>query len=133
MQKKRIIRLLSFGMVLCLLLGVSAFADETQRAPLSPAIEVLAQKTDLALWHLVGEEQSFSAKSFLRGLNLSSLESIRVTKLPNPLDGVLWLEDRPIEVGRTLSSSDLSNLTFSATSQKVKQASFAFEVNDFGL
>ena len=133
MRQKRMVRLLSLGLMLCFALALPAYANEVQRAPLSPALKVLAEKTDVSLWHLTGDAETFSEECFLRGLNRSSLDSIRVTRLPNPIEGVLWLENRPIEAGARLSCSDLSKLTFEAASKEATRASFGFEVDDCGL
>lgn len=132
-NRKRIIRLAAVALCLLCFLALPIVAEERQVSPLSPALEVLAEETDISLWHLAGETQSFSEECFLRGLNLSHLSSVRVTELPNPAEGILRLGKGSLQTGALLDASELSRLTFEATSEKVKNASFRFEVNECGL
>ena len=131
--RKRMIRMLAFALCLLCLPSLPISADEEHASPLSPALAVLAETTDVSLWHLTGEAQNFSEECFLRGLNLSGISSIRVTKLPNPAEGVLRLGNSSLQVGAYLDASELSRLTFESASAKLKHASFRFEVNECGL
>ena len=132
---KSIVKLLPLVLSLCFLClnALPVAAEVSQTAPLSPALQVLADTTDLSLWHLTGEEQAFSEDSFLRGLNLSRLSTVRLCELPNPAQGVLRLDKRALAVGDTLSGEELSRMSFEAASKSVKKTSFRFEINGCGV
>ena len=133
MPKKSWIRLLVLGALCCLLLLLPAYAAPQENLPLSPALEVLAKGSDLALWHFSDEVQSFSEESFLRGLNLSDITEICITRLPRAEEGILWLDRKPIEAGSHIFASALSRMTFESASENIKSASFGFEVNRCGI
>ena len=135
-KRKPILRLLCCVLTLCFLASITALpaaSEMPQRAPLSPALQVLADATDLSLWHLVGEDQAFSEDCFLRGLNLSTLSTIRLTELPSAAQGVLRLGASTLAVCASLNASDLSRMRFEAASNSVKKASFRFEIGGCGV
>lgn len=133
-SKSRIARLFACLLAGCLLLLCSlSVSAEENRAPLSPALDLLAQTTDLSLWHLSGEELRFSEDCFLRGLNLSKLSTVRLTQLPSAAQGTLCLGKNALSAGALLSAEELSNLTFEPASKAIQNASFSFEVNECGV
>jgi len=108
-------------------LGVGA-ADE-KPAPLSPALHVLAAGTDMRVAALVGNDYTFSKEDFARAMNLSSLEYITVTSLPDPEKGALYAGSDGVVAGQTLRASDISLLTYESATNAVGQGSFTFTVN----
>lgn len=115
-----------------LLTGIAS-ADGERRAPLSPALAVLSQNTDLALWGLAGEDLVLDAESFLRGFNLSTLESVRICSLPDRTVGRLSFDGKTVQVGARFSAGELSRLSFEVASLRTAAASFSFEINDCGV
>ena len=70
-------------------------AGEAQASddPLTPGIEVLAGRSDMAVATLCGNEYYFSRDVFARALNMSvsSLQSVTVVSLPGVEDGELMM------------------------------------------
>lgn len=108
-------------------LGVGAAGEKP--TPLSPALHVLAAGTDMRVAALVGNDYAFSKEDFARAMNLSSLEYITVTSLPDPEKGALYAGSDGVVAGQTLRASDISLLTYESASDTVGQGSFTFTVN----
>lgn len=124
--------LIAAALVLCCLitlciLGVGAAGEKA--VPLSPALQVLAAKTDMRVAALVGNEYAFSKEDFARALNLSSLEYVTVTSLPDPEKGALYVGSDGVVAGQTLRANDLSLMTYESVSDTVGQGSFTFTAN----
>ncbi len=118
-------------LVCCLatLCTLGAGAADQKPAPLSPALHVLAAGTDMRVAALVGNDYAFSKEDFARAMNLSSLEYITVTSLPDPEKGALYAGSDGVVAGQTLRASDISLLTYESASDTVGQGSFTFTVN----
>lgn len=97
--------------------------------PLSPALHVLAGATDMRVATLVGNDYAFSKQDFARAMNLSSPEYITITKLPDPVEGALYVGSDGVVTGQTLRAADLSLLTYEPATDGVGQGSFSFTVN----
>ena len=131
-MKTRIKILLAAVLAVCCLATVCtviAGAAGQKPVPLSPALHVLAAKTDMRVAALVGNEYSFSKDDFARATNLSSLQYVTVTSLPDPEKGALYVGSDGVVSGQTIRASDLSLLTFEPASKTVGQSSFTFTVN----
>ena len=114
---------------LCTLCTIGASAAEEGPAPLSPALQVLAAKTDMRVATLVGNDYTFSKQDFARAMNLSYIDYVTVTKLPDPVEGALYVGSDGVVTGQTLRASDLSLMTFEPATTTVGQSSFGFTVN----
>ena len=112
--------------VLCCV-GTSAAPEKP--TPLSPALHVLAAATDMRVAMLVGNEYVFDKDDFARAMNLSALEYITVTDLPDPEKGALYVGSDGVVTGQTLRAPDLSLLTYESATDTIGQSSFTFTVN----
>ncbi|MBQ1229730.1 MAG: S-layer homology domain-containing protein [Clostridia bacterium] len=121
-------------MLMCCLL-LSAVLIPTSRADavsgdlLSYGLQVLSARTDMAMSAPVGNEIVFSADAFARALNLSGVHSVTVCSLPSAAEGELLLGSTRIAAGQTLSAANLSYMTFTASDDDVRHASFTFVAN----
>lgn len=132
-MKSHIKILIAAALMLCctamlFTLGIGA-QDVQKPVPLSPALHVLAAKTDMRVAALVGNDYTFSKDDFARAVNLSSPEYITVTKLPDPEKGALYMGSDGVVTGQTLRAKDLSLLTFEPVGSSAGQSSFYFTVN----
>lgn len=107
-------------------LTASAVNDEK---PLSPALYVLAEDTDMAMAGIVGNSISFSHDAFGRAMNLSRIESVTVTKAPPMTDGELRLGNTLVTSGQTIRGSELSRLSYVPSGAGINNSSFRFSVN----
>lgn len=114
---------------LAALLVLGAGAAPEKPVALSPALHVLAAKTDMRVAALVGNEYAFSKDDFARAMNHASLEYITVTDLPDPEKGALYVGSDGVVAGQTIRAGDLSLMTYEAASDSVGQSSFTFTVN----
>ena len=108
-------------------LGIGA--AEEKPAPLSPALHVLAAKTDMRVATLVGNDYAFDKQDFSRAMNLSYIDYVTITKLPDPVQGALYVGSDGVVTGQTLRAADLSLMTFEPATTAVGQSSFSFTVN----
>ena len=99
------------------------------KEPVSPALYILAEESDMAMAGIRGNSISFSGEDFCRAMNLSKLYSITVTKVPALTDGELRLGNTVVTSGQTISASDLSRLTYTQSGANIYQSSFRFSVN----
>ncbi|MBE6707245.1 MAG: hypothetical protein E7577_06350 [Ruminococcaceae bacterium] len=108
-----------------------ASAKESDTAPLSPALSVLAEDGGMALAGLVGKSISFEAEDFARALNLSSISSITITEAPPISDGELRVGNTVLNSGQTVSAASISLMTYVPASS-VTKSSFRFSVEGSG-
>lgn len=124
--------LIACVLTLCCLGALCTFcasaAEDQKPVPLSPALHVLASKTDMRVAALIGKEYAFCKEDFARAMNLSSIEYITVTSLPDPTTGALFVGSEGVVTGQTLRAPDLSLLTFEPVAKTVGQSSFTFTV-----
>lgn len=125
--KNLIVCALTLG-CLCALCTFGASAADERPVPLSPALHVLAAKTDMRVATLVGNEYTFSKQDFARAMNLSYIDYVTITKLPDPVEGALYVGSDGVVTGQTLRAADLSLLTFEPATTAVGQSSFCFTV-----
>ncbi len=107
-------------------------SDTASAAPLTPALNIIAADFDMAKAGLVGHSPVFSHDDFCRALNLSSVDSITVTSLPDASTGRLLLGTTAVSVGQTISGVNLDALVFSPASSEKSISSFNFTVGDRG-
>ncbi|MEE0969386.1 MAG: S-layer homology domain-containing protein [Clostridia bacterium] len=124
MMKKLFLAVLAA--VCALLLAPAVMAKE--EVPVSRGLAVLAANTDMAKTALVGDNIGFSADDFKRALNLSEIKSVTIETVPNDDEGKLFLGSAALTGAQSVSSENLSMLTFIPASDSVRSGSFTFSV-----
>ncbi len=122
------------AMLLCCFLLAGALiptvrAESAESPILSYGLQILSANTDVAVAAPVGNEVTFSADLFARGLNLSSVEFITVRSLPPVTDGELLMGSTRVAVGQSISAANMGYMVFSAASDDVRHSSFSFTAN----
>lgn len=112
------------------LLSPLSFAAPKETPLLSPGLSVIAAKNDMGKAGFTDSEITFKKEDFSRALNLSSVSSITVTKIPSAAEGKLLLGNTVVSEGQKIVGSNLSLLKFSAASDKTTRATFSFSPND---
>lgn len=128
-------RLAAFLCCTALLAGAGVLgsgAEASAPAAVSPGVEVLAARTDLALSAMRGNDVTFTEDDVARGLNLSHVNYLTVTELPPVTDGELLLGSSRVAAGQVISGAHLGNLSFHPANEKVNRSSFRFTVGAGG-
>ena len=100
---------------------------------ISYGIDVLASKTKTEMAGLVGSPLNFSQDKFACAMNLKTVESITVTKLPDSSVGQLYYGSRTVSVGDTICGEEISKLSFEAADNvKSSEATFKYRINSSG-
>ena len=107
----------------------SCESSEKNSGELSPALNTIAKESFMAKSALKGQSISFEASDFARATNLSSIDSITITKLPPVSDGELRVGSSVLTSPQTLSASSVRLLSYSPKSS-VAVSEFYFTVND---
>ena len=127
----------------CLIIGVQAedstslygisssvTVAEKQIVPVSRGLEVIAAQNDMALAGIKGNELSFSADRFACAMNLSKIDYIVITRLPDAVCGSLYIGSEGVSVNQKLTASEIGLMTFEESSVgSGNNASFDFTVN----
>ena len=125
-------KLLCLSLSLLVLLAsasVSASAAPKEVPVLSQGLFVLASKTDVAVSAMVGNDVTFTADTFARGMNLSEVKYLTVMSVPSETDGELLLGSTRIGAGQSLAAANLPSVVFRPSNDDVTRASFTFTVN----
>lgn len=109
-----------------LIVSVSA-AKSTD--PVSPALEILASKTDMAKAAASGGNMNFTEQDFMRAMNVSDIDSLTVISLPQKEDGVLTVAGGAVKAGQSIDGKNLDLLCFIPANSKIKESSFVFSVD----
>ena len=96
---------------------------------LSSALDTIAKDNAMAKSTLKGGRISFDASDFARATNLSSIDSITVTKLPPVSDGELRVGSSVLTSSQTLSASSIRLLSYEPKGN-IATSEFYFTVND---
>ena len=138
-EKRRHIRMAMWlGVVLTLALlscalVVGVFAEGgTPDGVVSPALHVLAAKSDMAVATLCGNEYYFSSDVFARAMNLGvgDLQYVTVTALPAVTEGELMMGSARVSEGQVISAANLRMMSYLAVDDtRESEASFRFTVN----
>ena len=118
-----------FAVTLLLCFSLSASATDSGAQMVSPALAILAQQNTMAKAGVTGEDIDFAANDFERALNVSSIDSITVTKLPDRSDGILYLGGSEVLAGQTVSRANIPYLTFVFMSEDITDSAFCFSTN----
>ena len=130
---------MTITLVLCSLLVVNAEQTGKQQGEVdvgtevvSPALHILAARSDMAVATLRGNDYYFSEDVFARSLNVdvSRLNYITVTSLPSAAEGELLIGSTRVSEGQVIATANLKMLTYVAADETAEsQASFTFSPN----
>ena len=90
--------------------GTAVLAN--QQSTVSSALDVIAYQNQMAIAGISGNPLSFSAERFMCAMNISSIDSITVTALPDISCGSLYIGSDAVSVGQKISASSLSLMTY---------------------
>ena len=98
---------------------------------ISYGLDVIAHKNDMAIAGIMGNALNFSGERFACAMNLSRVDSITVTKLPDQALGSLYIGSEGVSVGQRITSANIALMTYEETELGIgKKNSFMFTVND---
>ncbi len=133
---KRFFRIFICSLIMILLVSVACICvsaegkTEGESLPvISYGLRVLAAQTDIRVSGLKGQTFNFSEESFLRGMNLSDIDSIQITKLPEATSGTLYCGSQSMTEGQIISGDDIAKMTFCEAGGFGNFASFKLRVN----
>ena len=121
----------ALGAAVCLTVGAlcPSATGNADIPVISYGLGVLSARTDMAISAPIGNDVVFSADAFARALNLSKVDYITVSTLPDATRGSLTLGSTRVAAGQTISGENLSYLTFTAADEDMAHASFTFTAN----
>lgn len=126
--KKRMLPVLLSLILLCgIWLPTGAAAAELP--VVSYGISVLSAQTDVAFSAMAGNDITFSADGFARGMNLSKIRYITVMSVPPVTDGELLLGSSKIVAGQTVTAEHFLNMTFHPAAEDAMRTNFTFTAN----
>lgn len=101
-----------------------------EAVPISYGLDVIAERSVMAIAGVKGNSLYFSAERFACAMNVSSIEYITVTRLPDIACGSLYIGSEGVSEGQKISASSISLMTYEEASAGVgSEASFEFTVN----
>ncbi len=106
---------------------------DAQTSAVSPALHVLAARTDMAVATLCGNDYYFSRDVFARCMNLNAgaVQYITIESLPSVTEGELLMGSMRVSEGQVISAANLQMLSFVAVDGSLPTASsFRFRVNE---
>lgn len=131
-RKKKWIAVLIGALSAVLLVGGASNALAGGRAPVSPALEIIASDLSLIKSGLCGEPIRFEASDFEQALGVDGLDAIVIRSLPSATAGKLMLGSLEVMKNQTISSSNLGDLRFIPTGKGVSESTFVFSAgNDY--
>lgn len=136
MKKKKNV-LYSIGISAVILTAVAtgslqSEAKEDQTPPVSPALCVIAEESSMAMAGIIGNSISFDAEDFSRALNVKKMGAIEITEAPPVSVGELRVGNTVLSSGQTVSASNLSLLSYTASSNEATRATFRFRPEGCG-
>jgi len=123
---------IAVALIFILCFSVFVSADGNEIAPLSPALRIIASDSGMAKSGLVGKDLVFTEDDFCRALNLSKVNYITVTSLPDSASGRLLLGTTAVSVGQKISRTNLALLVFVPATNKEAESCFSFSVENRG-
>jgi hypothetical protein len=87
-------------------------ARDSDRAQVSPALNILANKLELIKTTVSGSDIEFSAEDFEEALGVKKLDAITIVSLPSPEYGKLMLGSTTVMKNQTIARKNLSLLRF---------------------
>lgn len=130
MIRKRVLPvMLSLVFLWGVLLPSAVSASAADVSVVSYGLSVLSARTDVAFSSMVGNDVTFTAEGFARGMNLSEVRYITVMSVPSITDGELLMGNSKIVAGQTLTAEQLLNVTFHPAIESVMRTDFTFTAN----
>jgi len=123
---------LAIAVIFILYFSVLISAESNTDVPLSPALKIIASDSGMAKSGLIGKDLVFTEDDFCRALNLSRVNYITVTSLPDSASGRLLLGTTSVSVGQKISRANLALLVFVPASNKETDSKFSFSVESRG-
>ncbi len=104
---------------------------DAETTALSPALHILAARTDMAVATLCGNEYYFSKDVFARCMNMDvgSLQYVTIRSLPDVTEGELLMGSMRVSEGQVISAANLQMLSYVPQEDHPSSASFTFCVN----
>lgn len=97
---------------------------------ISYGLDVMAFQNQMAIAGICGNALNFSAERFACAMNLSSIDHIVITKLPDAMHGSLYIGSNGVSEGQKISADTLKLMTYEESNVGVgSNASFEFRVN----
>ena len=127
-----ILPMVAVCVLLCLFcVGASAaeIVSNDNVSVVSYGLHVLANQTDMRVAGIKGHTLNFSEQNFMCGMNLSDIDTIQITELPDPSLGTLYYGSEKMQAGQSVSGDNIANMTFLASSNLSSCAEFNFRVN----
>ena len=104
--------------------------DRKTSPAVSYGLRVLAEQEEMVLSGLCGNEISFAVDDVRRAMNISTLNYITITELPEPGEGTLFVGSTGAAEGQVISAGSLSLLSFAAANdRKAGEATMKIAVN----
>ncbi len=108
----------------------SVIVGEEKKTPVSCGLDVIAAKNDMVLAGIKGNELVFSADRFACAMNLSKVDYIVITRLPDAVCGSLYIGSEGVSLNQKLTAAEIGLMTFEESSVgSGNNASFDFTVN----
>ncbi len=96
----------------------------------SYGLDVVAYQNQMAIAGIKGNALSFTKERFACAMNLSEVDYITVTKLPDGKLGTLYIGSESVSVGQKISANAISLMTYEESKGGIgKSSSFEFTVN----
>ncbi len=146
---KRIVSIAFVAILICSAACIAVSAADTESSALTSLIssgtaviangqstvsfglDVIAYRNQMAIAGVKGNMLNFSAERFACAMNLSSIDCITVTELPDMSCGSLYIGSEGVSVGQVISAANISLMTYEESRTGVgNKASFKFTVND---
>lgn len=110
--------------------GSSVLLDRKTAPAVSYGLRVLAEREEMVLSGLCGNEISFTVDDIRRALNIATLNYITITELPEPGEGTLFVGSTGAGEGQVISAGSLNLLSFAAADDtKVSESTMKIAVN----
>lgn len=142
-------KLLTFSLFICIIMSFALFgaladsfdsidvlnsvniADETAAVvPVSCALDVIASQNEMAIAGIRGQALFFSEERFACAMNLSDINNIVITRLPDTTCGSLYIGSDGVRVGQRITSEELYLMTYEeAVPGEGGNTDFEFRVN----
>lgn len=108
----------------------SVIVGEEKKTPVSCGLDIIAAKNDMVLAGIKGNELVFSADRFACAMNLSKVDYIVITRLPDAVCGSLYIGSEGVSLNQKLTAAEIGLMTFEESSVgSGNNASFDFTVN----
>ena len=94
----------------------SVTVSEEKKIPVSCGLNVIAAQNDMALAGIKGNELCFSADRFACAMNLSDIDYIVITRLPDAVCGSLYIGSEGVSLNQKISAHEIGLMTFEESS-----------------